>query len=346
LKFGGAERVALNLAAAFSDEGYDVDVLLMSAEGELLPQARARFNVIDLKCSRTWKLPGLLAAYLRRERPAALISSFWKLNLCACIARLVRPRTRLALWEHSPPSRSVNSPVRLYGPSASILYRFATSVIAVSNGVQADIRRITRGLGGKLTTIYNPIPKPSRLPSGTPAPHHVMWVGRLSDPKNPHLMIEAFAKLSPAIPYRLTMVGDGEMRAALEQQAKRLGVADSVAFLGFRDDVDDLLSHASVLALTSDREGFGNVIVEALHNGCSIVATDCGEAMREILDGGRLGTIVPVGSAEELARAIERELARPRDPARQRTGAERFVPSLIAAQFIAALGLKARADLN
>lgn len=344
LKFGGAERVALNLASAFYDDGYDVDVVLMSAEGELLPQARAKFNVVDLKCSRTRKLPALLASYLRRERPAALISSFWKLNLCACIARLARPRTRLALWEHSPPSRSVNSPVRLYGPSASVFYRFSTSIIAVSNGVEADIRRITRGLGRKLVTIYNPIPKPSTPLGGTPTPFHVIWVGRLSDPKNPHLMIEAFARLSSALPYRLTMVGDGDMRAALEQQANRLGVAESVAFLGFRDDVDTLLSQASVLALTSDREGFGNVIVEALHHGCSIVATDCGEAMREILDGGRLGTIVPVGNAAELARAIEKELAQPRDPAQQRAGAERFAPSLIAAQFMAALGLKSRAN--
>lgn len=331
--------MALNLAAAFSDKGYEVDFLLMSAEGELLSQARARFNVVDLDCSRTWKLPGLLAAYLGRERPVALISSFWKLNLCACIARAAWPPTRLALWEHSPPSRSVNSPVRLYAPTASLFYRFATRVVAVSNGVEADIRRITRGLGARLVTIYNPIPEPAGNLGGEPEPGHVIWVGRLDDPKNPHLMIEAFARIARDGRHRLSIVGDGAKRAALERQARDLGIEGSVAFLGFRDDVDALLSTASVLALTSDREGLPTVLVEALHHGCGIVATDCGEGVREILDGGRLGTIVPVRDADALARAIDRELSQPRDRNEQRAGADRFAPPLIAAQFLSALGL-------
>jgi glycosyltransferase involved in cell wall biosynthesis len=341
LKFGGAERVALNLAAALRDKGYDVDFLLMLAEGELLAQAEESFRVVDLRCSRTWKLPGLLARYLRRERPDALISSFWKLNLCACLARIARPATRLALWEHSPPSRSVNSPVRLYAPSATILYRLATRVVAVSNGVEADIRRITRGLGRKLVTVYNPIPEPEASSARTPASGQVIWIGRLDNPKNPHLMIEAFAKVARN-DIRLAVLGDGAMRSALEQQARTLGIADRVDFLGFRDDVHPLLGGASVLALTSDREGLPTVLVEALHHGCGIVATDCGEGVREILDDGRLGTIVPVGDAGELARAVDFELARPRDARVQRAGAERFAPAVIAAQFLAALGLAPR----
>ena len=114
LKFGGAERVALNLAMALKAEGIQIDFLLMSLEGEFLAEAERHFNVLNLQCNKTYKLPGRLRVYLAANKPDALISSFWKLNLCACLARLFYPSTKLILWEHSPPSKSSNSPTWLY----------------------------------------------------------------------------------------------------------------------------------------------------------------------------------------------------------------------------------------
>ena len=181
LKFGGGERVALNLAAALRAEGYGIDILLMSHEGEFLAEAHRQFRVIDLRCDRTWRLPWRLLTYLRQTHPDALIASFWKLNLCACLARVGAPAVRLVLWEHSPPSRSANSPTWLYALSASLLYPLATRVVVVSSGVAADVRRITLGLGGKVLTIFNPIPAPRvvRADTGWDDGRRVLWVGRL-----------------------------------------------------------------------------------------------------------------------------------------------------------------------
>ena len=86
------------------------NILLMSVEGELLQEAQRRFNVVDLRCGKTWKLPIALAQYALTTRPAAILSSFWKLNLCACLSRIAYPFARLGLWEHSPPSQSVEQP--------------------------------------------------------------------------------------------------------------------------------------------------------------------------------------------------------------------------------------------
>ena len=74
-------------------------------------------------------------------------------------------------------------------------------------------------------------------------------------------------------------------------------------------------SVARVFALSSIYEGFGNVLVEALATGCAIVSTDCPGGPPEILDGGRFGTLVPMGDPHAFAAGIETALDSPPDPA-------------------------------
>lgn len=340
LKFGGGERVALNLAHAFKAKGLRVDFVLMSHEGEFLAEAKQHFNVVDLRCDRTWKLPGKLAVYLRREHPDALIASFWKLNLCACLARAAYPSMRLLLWEHSPPSKSANSPTWLYAATSSLLYPIATKVIAVSNGVLEDIERITFGLRDKLQVIFNPIPAPSGFESGAikqSGNHRIVWVGRLDTPKNPKLMLEAFAKLPSALGCTLDFIGDGPLRHALVQRTKELGLQERVRFQGFQSNPYAWMMQSDLLALSSDREGFGNVLVEALYCGLPVVSTDCGGGIHDVLQDGRFGTIVPTDNPTALAHAIANSLASPCVAADQTEGARRFMPDVIANQFLQAM---------
>lgn len=342
LRFGGGERVALNLAHAFKARGIDVTFLLMRHEGEFLAEATEHFNVVDLRCDRTWKLPAKLAFYLLRERPDALISSFWKLNLCACLVRIACPNVRLLVWEHSPPSRSANSPTWLYAITASILYQLATKVIAVSAGVRDDVASITIGLGRKLVVIFNPIPPPKVVPgkSAEDNAHRIVWVGRFDYPKNPQLMVEAFARLPKGRGYTLTFVGDGPLRTVLEKMVDELGLRNVVHFLGFKPNPYDWMAKADLLVLTSDREGLGNVLVEALHSGLHVLSTDCGAGIHDVLLDNCYGTIVPVGNADALAHAIVDLLNKPRNIALQIEGAQRFMPYRIAAQFLTALGFR------
>lgn len=343
LKFGGGERVALNLAHALKAKGLRVDFVLMSHEGEFLAEAKQHFNVVDLRCDRTWKLPGKLAQYLRRERPDGLIASFWKLNLCACLARMAHPSLRLLLWEHSPPSKSVNSPTWLYAVTSTLLYQMATKVIAVSNGVLEDISRITFGLRGKLQMIFNPIPVPSDVESCVTKQagnHRIVWVGRLDTPKNPRLMLEAFAQLPAALVCNLDFIGDGPLRHALEQRTNELGLQERVRFHGFQSDPYAWMMQSDLLALSSDREGLPTVLIEALYCGLRVVSTDCGGGIHDILQDGCFGTIVPPRNAAALARAIAASLASPCDATHQTEGAQRFLPSVIAEQFLQAMNAR------
>ncbi|MGN6124287.1 MAG: glycosyltransferase [Sphingomonas oligoaromativorans] len=340
LKFGGGERVALYLAAALQRRGYAIDILLMQSAGELLEEAARGFTVVDLRCERTWRLPGRLVRYLRERRPVALISSFWKLNLCACLGRIASPGTRLLVWEHSPPSRSANSPRWAYFLSASVLYRLATKVIAVSGGVARDVRGMTIGLDGRVVPIFNPVPPPpqSSMARAQGPGKRILWIGRLDRPKNPGLMIDAFTRMRGK-DLHLDILGDGPLRSSLEERVQVLGMSRQIRFLGFQPSPYDHMEQADLLALSSDREGLPTVLIEALHAGLAIVSTDCGDGVREILMDGHHGAIVPTGDAAALAAAIERQLACPPDPDSQRAAARRFDPDRIAGKFLAALGL-------
>ena len=336
LKIGGAERVALNLAGALTGAGWAVTFLLMSYEGELLDRAARDFTVVDLRCNRTRRLPTLLSSWIAANPIDILVSNFWKLNLCACLAIRRHRATRLILWEHSPPSLSPNSPTLLYALSASILYRAAEKIVCVSQGVLADVARITVGLGGRLRVVFNAVPAPSRNITADPscAKKRIAWIGRLAPPKNPQLLLAAVSLLDAA-DVEVLVIGDGPNRSELDAQAIRLGIASQIRFAGFQADPYPLLATCRLLVVSSDREGLPTVIVEALHCGLDVVSTDCGDGVREILENGRFGAIVPIGDARALAAAIQSALASPRDRVAQMAGADRFSPAKIVEQFLA-----------
>jgi len=340
LKFGGAERVALNLAKALKVRGIQVDILMMSKEGEFLDEAEKNFNVVDLKCDKTYKLPYKLLAYFSSKRPDVLVSSFWKLNLCSCLAKMLFPRVKLLLWEHSPPSKSESSPKWLYAISASVFYRFANKVVAVSTGVYNDIDQWTFGLRRILVVIFNPITPPDSsllLQHRSEGPKQVIWVGRLDDPKNPGLLLEAFALLPAECNARLVFVGDGRLRPVLEQRCKDLGLAERVNFLGYQANPYEEIAVSDLLVLSSDGEGLASVVIEAMHCGLRVVSTDCGEGIHDILLDNRYGTIVPCKDKFSMAKSIESELRVPHDVQDQVNGAQRFMPQVVAQQFLAAM---------
>ena len=337
LKFGGAERVALNLAHEFKSRGFRVTFLLLSYEGEYLGEAVKHFTVFDLSCDRTWKLPLKLISYLRREQPGILISSFWKLNVCACVARIFYQKFRLLLWEHSPPTRGKNSSTILYAISASILYRLARNVIAVSSGVWNDIDSNTFGLRNKLKVIFNPVQNPSIFLGNDlvlKTKRRIVWVGRLDYSKNPGLMLDAFLILSKSQGFTLDFIGDGPQRLNLEKKVLDYDLAGVVRFHGFQPNPYPLMMQAEILALTSDCEGLPTVLIEALYLGLRVVSTDSGDGIHDILLDNVYGTIVQVSNPEAFAHALSESLNRPFDSTLQILAARRFSPDIVAEQFL------------
>ncbi|MBH9538454.1 glycosyltransferase [Novosphingopyxis sp. YJ-S2-01] len=310
---GGAERVALSLMEGFVAKGHRVDLVLYRATGLLLPLVPDAVTIHELKVDRQHQAIGPLVRYLREHKPDAIQAMMWPLPLISILARkLSRVSTRVIGAEHTPLS---TAPFRLRSRFVRLLTRHAYSaadnLVAVSEGVAQDMCAFIGLSRESVQVIYNPITLPSNLPLPIEARHlwpdgtvRLLAVGELKGEKNFALLLDAFALLRRQINASLLILGEGHLRTELENQVRRNGLERHVVFAGFDMNIWPYFTAADLFVLSSDLEGYGNVLIEAMHAGLPIVSTDCPTGPREILENGRFGTLVPCNDAEAMAEAI------------------------------------------
>lgn len=353
LRGGGAERVSVDLARAFVEAGHEVELVLMSAVGDLLTEAKRDFSVVSLDADRTRKLPQKLANYLRTRRPSALIANMWPLTSAAVLGRaLSRQPCRLLLVEHNTLSQQYASwgAIHKFAMRASMTatHRWADHVAAVSEGVASDIAQLSGLNTNRVSVLHNPIPQRPVPDSVALAEADKIWsccpgkrilnVGSLKDQKNHPLLLRAFARIADTNA-RLMLVGTGQGEASLRTLAAELRIADRVIFAGFRSDPTPFYRTADLFVLSSDYEGFGNVIVEAMACGTPVVSTNCPSGPAEILENGRYGRLVPVNDPAALATAMEASLAETPDRVALQQRAAEFSPAVAARQYLDLLGM-------
>lgn len=141
----------------------------------------------------------------------------------------------------------------------------------------------------------------------------VLYVGRLVPFKRVDILIEAFATIAAGGPCSLAIVGDGDLRGALEDQAARAGLRDRVRFVGFTapDEVPEWYALADVLALPSVGETWSATLIEALASNLPVVTTSLVGAAADVVNDPLVGTIVPPADAEALAGALQARISRP-----------------------------------
>ena len=143
---------------------------------------------------------------------------------------------------------------------------------------------------------------------------HVLFVGRLAAVKGVPFLLEAFAGARAAYPdARLTLVGDGPDRAALEARASALGLTGIARFVGYRsqEEVAAMLSEADMLVLPSFAEGLPVVLMEALASRVPVIATPVA-GVSELVRDGETGLLVPPGDIDGLATALNQLLGDPK----------------------------------
>jgi len=321
---GGAERVFVNLAKAFSDCGYPVDIVVGTIRGaaylkDIPPQVR----LVDLEISRIALGGPKLIKYLRRERPAIILATGDHSNCLAVLAqRFSGVDTRVAIREsnmvafHLPRLSWIKRSVL----ACFIRYCYPRSyrVIGVSRGVARELNMSFGVPEEKLRVIYSPIISEELLEKAVEPVDHdwfkegqppvILTVGRLTVAKNHETLIRAFACVRKKTNVRLLILGEGEKKAELEALISRLGLAADVSLPGFQENPFAFMARARLFVLSSASEGLPGVLIQALACGCPVVSTDCPSGPREILQDGRLGRLVPVGDDTEMAEAISESL--------------------------------------
>jgi len=236
----------------------------------------------------------------------------------------------------------VNVLARMPGPGRRIRWAAerAAAVIAVSSRLVDGLRelgvdpaRIVYLRNGVDAGLFHPEDRwAARRTLGLPDGRIAACVGNLVPEKGFDLAIDALAH---APDLRLVIVGDGPQRAPLAEQARRLGVDPRVTFLPVmpQQALRTLYSACDVLLLTSTREGWPNVVLEALACGTPVVATDVG-AVGDMITETAVGRIVAMRDARVLAQAVRDLLNTPTPREHIRAHACRFDwRSISAAQF-------------
>ena len=321
LSGGGAERNVLRVLSRLDRERFIPVLVLKETKGAFLPDLPSDVRVLDCGGGRPggrWRWAPELARILRSERPDVIVSFMWYANLVAIIAkRLSGIRAPLLVCERTT---IVGAHLgffqdRLRRLVIRFLYPRAERVLANSRGLRAQLLARYRFPEGRVTYLPNPldierIGELSRdlSPRDAVGGAHpgVVGVGRFTREKGFDLLVRAMSMVGT--PSRLLLVGEGPERGALEDLARRTGIADRVEFTGFLRNPYPRVRAASVFVLPSRFEGFPNALLEAMSLGKACVSTRCPTGPEEIVTDGVDGLLVPVEDPAVLAEAIDRLL--------------------------------------
>jgi len=349
-KLGGGEIALLNLITALDPERFR-PLVLLAEEGPLAAKLRAAGiettilpldpalretrkdtlgvgSLLKLRQIKTFLSYSLRVSRFARKHSVDLIhTNSLKSDIYGGVAG------RLAgipvLWHVRD---SINSDY-LPGPVASgfrLLSRLLPHVVVANS--QSTLRQLWPRWAKSASVVYSGVPMEVvhdgyvedsvvfEAASRTPTWDHppvVALIGRIAEWKGQHVFLRAAAAARQRFPTArfwivgAPLFGEYEYEKSLHRMTQQLHLTDCVEFLGFRDDVAklmpeiDIVVHASTLG-----EPFGQVVIEGMAAGKPLIATD-GGALPEIVVPGETGYLVAMGSAEEMASALERLLAAP-----------------------------------
>jgi glycosyltransferase involved in cell wall biosynthesis len=217
-----------------------------------------------------------------------------------------------------------------------LLARGVDTIVANADAIRAEAE--AQGVTGRWAVVPSGVdierfdgglpPREAKAALGLEAGRPVVGtIGRLEERKgHAHLLLAArtMLRIANGLRPQVLIVGDGPLRDDLARQAADLGVLESVRFVGQLPDVRVALCAMDVFVLPSNAEGMPNALLEAMAARRAVVATEVG-GMREVVDGGRTGVLVPPQDPEALGRAILHLLADPAGARRLGDAAQSWV---------------------
>lgn len=311
----GAEACAEEVALALSDRHeFTIITARMRRSLPRVGQLRGRVPVIRVGFGLPidkWLFPFLAPFAARRLRPQiihAVLETFAGLALHFC--RFIVPSAKRVLTLQTT-NRSFLKRLIVRSPHAvtaisSVLADFARKCR------RTDIALIPNGI--PLRMIRDAVQWHPKIPG------RILFVGRLEPMKGVDILLQAFTRAltapeslhlgysaADALPQQahIRIIGAGSQRLLLEQAARKLGIADRVAFMGYVSApiVYDEFAQAEVFCGLSRSEALGNVFLEAQAAGCAVLGTNVG-GIPDIVDDGVTGILVPPGDIDAAARAL------------------------------------------
>lgn len=319
-RIGGTERQVANLAKGIDASQFDLHLACLCQIGELLEELetlgvpRPEFRIGSLYSPRTMWQSLRLAHYVKKNRIQIVHSyGFYPNVFTVPVARLAGASIVVA---------SIRDTGDLLTPMQTrlqkLVCRFADCVLVNADAIRVSL--VEQGYNpSKIVVIRNGIALSNfarkerntvlRRELGFPPSARLVAVfSRLNPMKGVEYFLDAAMVLAERIPDVCFLVaGDGGSKKELEDRAGRLGLGQRIVFAGFRSDVRDLLSEATISVLPSLSEGTSNTLLESMAAGIPVIATRVG-GNPEVIEDGISGLLVPPRDSAALAAAMIRLL--------------------------------------
>ena len=315
LKGGGAERTVVNIVNNLNKNKFEVVlVLLNNTNNDYIDLVSEDVKIRYLECNRIRYGIFKLRKAIVEEKPDLLFSTLINNNLTLLAAKLLTFR-KIPTIVREASNRTASGKVSLLNKIITFIsYNFfAKEIIALSEGVREDLIYNFKISPRKIRVIYNPVEVDKiRLKSQDKITifkeksnvKNIIAVGRLVEAKDYFTLLRAMKIVLNKENVKLNIIGKGILEETLKKTSKDLGIDNSVQFLGFKTNPYKYMRESDLFVLSSKREGFGHVIVEAMAVGVPVISTNCNSGPAEIIKDDKYGVLVPVGDYKTLAKKI------------------------------------------
>jgi glycosyltransferase involved in cell wall biosynthesis len=325
---GTFTNLCMALIRGFQELGVDCNLVVLNATDQELAKY-PDIPIVTLNVKRTTFSLMSTVRYLRADQPDILLPMPWYFNIVAIWAKyLSGAKTKVILGEHNIISleASIEHRDKLHLRFLPILmrytYPYGDGLVGVSKDTITDLIE-TLKIGAKIPmqVILNPI-NPDRVQQLAKEPIDHPWfqssdiptiitVARLAKQKQLDGLIRAFAEVVKVTPARLLILGEGPLRVELEHLCQELGIAAAVSMPGYDANPYRYMAKCDVFVLASAWEGCPIALQEAMACGAAVVVTDAPGGMKDIIEDGKYGMMVPTGDPDALAAGILQILTQP-----------------------------------
>lgn len=313
----GVPFAQLRLAKSFKRRGYEINFVIGYISPDLVLPTDLGFDVINLNQKRTFKLLVPIIGIIRCVRPSIVFSAEDHLNAVVTLAVcLAGSRAKLSVSSRVTPYDTYSDRVLSKGwilkKLNPLLWHRADALTCVSRDMVAQYQTIFGHT--KHQASYNVIVNADLDRKKAENVEHpwfddvnipvVISAGRLAPEKGYPDLIAAMKLVNQRSPVRLLMLGEGPLRAELQQLIDEAGLNDRIQLLGFQANPYKYYARCRLFVLSSYLEGLPNVLVEAMACGCAVVSTDCPTGPREVLQDLKVGRLVPMRAPQAMADAV------------------------------------------
>lgn len=319
LGLGGVERCVTLVAEGLAARGFEVTIALLGGNRNLWEKNTACVRVVDLsllwhgKKPWTW-LAGWRAARALAKETDIVVASTFLMPLYMAWAATRGISKRLIAWVHGPMAE-LDAFARMnpiHRAASQFIYRRQPEILCVSSHTRQSLARWLRMPAqpgwSVMPNFVAPLPD-FPLPTTIQKPRsplQLLFVGRIAEEKQPHLWLDTLEALAArGLPAELTVLGEGPQQPWVEAEAAHRHL--TVHFRGQIGNVENFMRRADWLLLTSNFEGFGLVVLEAMQVGLPIVSTNSG-GVNDFFDDRVSEFVVYEATGEALAAKIIEQL--------------------------------------